>query len=198
LVGLDRVPELGVAHDEQSAVGERRHGRGAYAAIDHADLAEEVAWIQDPPLLAVDVDLRPAFQLDVEGVARSALADQRLARLDVHLVALPADELQLPSRAVGEQWHPAERGQLGIVHGHILKARWCGRVRSAGCRFPKGPGSAPTAGLPQPRSSRPKRASWARSSSPIWCVRPSWPRSATPPNGHARSLAASSTPRPRS
>src|SRR5207249_5819510 len=101
-----------VAHDVEPAGREGRHRRRAHAAVDHADLAEEVARLHDPTLLAVDLDLGLAFQLDVEGVARLALADQGLARGDVHLVALAGDELKLLRAAAREQRHTAERLEL--------------------------------------------------------------------------------------
>src|SRR5881628_1017918 len=86
VAGLDGVPELDMAHDEQvdGCLGhDSRRGR---AAIQHADFAEEPAWPQRWSGLAIHLDVGLAVEQQVEAVARTSLTDQRAAGFYIHLI----------------------------------------------------------------------------------------------------------------
>src|SRR5438477_7443099 len=68
VIRLDRIAELGVAEHNglDGAVGD--HGRGCRSAVEHADLAEEVAGTQPVHRLAVARHLNVATPQDEEGL----------------------------------------------------------------------------------------------------------------------------------
>src|SRR5256886_11132661 len=122
-----------MAHPEKA--GGRPGGDGGCrkATVEHADLAEEVAGLQNPPSLAVDLDFGLALEKYVKRVACAILTRESLAGRHGHLVTLFGDELALPLREAGEKRNPAQRLELGgdtPCPQHILLP-WVRPARSA-------------------------------------------------------------------
>src|SRR5487761_509926 len=123
VAGLDGVWELGVAHDHRPRWQSRDHRRRRRPAIQHPDLAEEIAGVQGRPGFAVHLHARPALEQKVEAVGGSALLDEGVIRFQVHLVGAAGQELELLAAAPGEQRNAADCVHFRVAHGGRIPPR---------------------------------------------------------------------------
>src|SRR6266545_1595131 len=99
---MEDVLELPRPEHERSARSRRRHGRGAFPAVDERDLPEEVARLHRRDLLAAARDIRRSGLKDEEVTAVRALAAEHPPGWKIHLFDLGQDEIELPLVAMRE------------------------------------------------------------------------------------------------
>jgi hypothetical protein len=105
-----------VAHDHRPPGGRRDDGRSRRAAIQHSNLAEEIAGVQRGPGLAVHLDGRLSLKEDVEAVRSAALLDQGVVRLQLHVIGAAGQELELLAGATREQGHAGQSVNFRVAH----------------------------------------------------------------------------------
>lgn len=94
----NEFPEVIVAQNETAHWRLGDDGGGPRARIEHRDLAEEFAWLTPREGALSTHDSRGSVQDHEEGLRRSALADDDIARLIMVLVRALDDLAQLSRR----------------------------------------------------------------------------------------------------